>query len=145
MFTDIVNECVSTGPVPDSLKQAIVKPLLKKMSLDLNVPPQIAKLLTGFELSVKNNNCLYLSMPDRGAWTGHVPTPWPSDDWQVRGGSPSRSSARHADSVHADVPPRHVCPSLSTDVEIDDPTGLLYCRHQSDTPGPPRCNVTALP
>ena len=40
-----------------------------------------------------------------------MPTPWPSDDWQVRGGSPSRSGGRHADSVHADGPPRHVCPA----------------------------------
>ena len=39
VLTDIVNACLSTGSVPDSLKQATVKPLLKKPSLD----PKILK------------------------------------------------------------------------------------------------------
>ena len=36
MLTDIVNACLSTGSVADSLKRAIVKPLLKKPCLDPN-------------------------------------------------------------------------------------------------------------
>ena len=68
-LTVIVNECLSTGPVPCSLKQAIVKPLLKKMSLDLNIPPKkdraskAACSLVLFEQGVKTN-CL--SVLDRG-------------------------------------------------------------------------------
>ena len=37
VLTDIVNACLSTGSVPDSLKQAIVNPLPKKPSLDPNI------------------------------------------------------------------------------------------------------------
>ena len=37
VLTDIVNACLSTGSVPDSLKQTIVKPLLKKLSIDPNI------------------------------------------------------------------------------------------------------------
>ena len=36
-LTDIVNDCLSTGSVPDSLKHAIIKPLLKEPSLDPNI------------------------------------------------------------------------------------------------------------
>ena len=37
---EIVNACLSTGSLPDTLKQAIVKPLLKKPSLDPNILKQ---------------------------------------------------------------------------------------------------------
>ena len=66
VLTDIVNACLSTGSVPDLLKQAIVKPHLKKSSLDSNIPknfrpvsnlPFVSKLLEkSFFL-----NCLYTS------------------------------------------------------------------------------------
>ena len=48
MLTDIVNDRLSTGSVPDSLKCAFVKPLLKKEPLDPNVSglsPFVSKLL----------------------------------------------------------------------------------------------------
>ena len=37
VLLDIVNDCLSTSSMTDSLKRAIVKPLLKKSSLDPNV------------------------------------------------------------------------------------------------------------
>ena len=60
VFTDIVHACLSVGSVPDSLKQALVKPLLKKPSLDPNILknfrpvsnlPFVSKLLKKIVLS----------------------------------------------------------------------------------------------
>ena len=61
-LTDIVNDCLSTGSVPDSLKNAITKPLLKEHSLDPNILKK--NFIPVSKLSEKNVfflNCLYTS------------------------------------------------------------------------------------
>ena len=60
VLTDIVNACLSTGSVPDSLKQAIVKPLKKMPSLYSNI---LKKLTTcakpAFCFKIVGKNCSF--------------------------------------------------------------------------------------
>ena len=64
VLTDIVNACLSTGSVPDSLKQAIDKPLRKKPSLDPKIKKH-KKLQTcvklAFCIKTVGKNCSFLT------------------------------------------------------------------------------------
>ena len=80
VLTDIVNECLSTGSVPDSLKRAIVKSLQNKASPDPNIlkisdlcqMSFVSKLLEKLSflscLFTSHNNLWHAFQSARGSW-----------------------------------------------------------------------------
>ena len=77
VLLDIVNDCLSTSSMTDSLKRAIVKHLLKKSSLDPNVlkyfrpvsnlPLAMPRVFNDLLTSVESDHILILILVDLSA------------------------------------------------------------------------------